>query len=99
MLTDSACKVVFIATCIGRVNLAKHIDVLQDEQSKNERRLQIVCLDRPQLSKGPPLPHYHDFLKTSAINGTQESLEEAQRRVYPSDVVNLQFTSGKVSHP
>lgn len=88
----------FIATSIGQVNLARHIDVLQAEQSKNKGCLQLVCLDRPTASKGPPLSHYHDFLNTHAGNGAHESLEEAERRVDPNDVINLQFTSGEASH-
>ncbi|KAH7021852.1 hypothetical protein EDB80DRAFT_758189 [Ilyonectria destructans] len=99
---SEACKVIFIASNIGTRSLAGHIDILRGQNHPNHKLSELrglVSLANSQFdSKGVEIQSYAE-LKTNAASGTltDEMLRRAEARVSPTDVLNLQFTSGEAA--
>ncbi|KXJ85715.1 hypothetical protein Micbo1qcDRAFT_127508 [Microdochium bolleyi] len=94
-VTRSACKVVFMAAAVGPANLLNHINILRSKAAS----VTIITLDHPKSlsAEGKRTIDYKEFLKPSGTS--YRALEQAEKRVKPEDVINLQFTSGTTGAP
>ncbi|KAL4807216.1 hypothetical protein BDV18DRAFT_159434 [Aspergillus unguis] len=93
----SSCKAVFMAPNIGKRSLREHVENLQDRGGKTPQlvELQQVILFRAEASSTDT---YSNFL-SKARTATDQALSQAQARLAPEDVLNLQFTSGTTGSP
>lgn len=95
-----ACKLVFMAPEIGTRSLQSHIRGLRGDAFANpllpELRRVVNLGSADDGSNGVQLQTYNAF--TSSSQATKVSvLERAESLVKPEDILNLQFTSGKLS--
>lgn len=81
-----------MAAAAGPTNLLNHINILQYKTASTT----IITLDRPNslTIDGNRTMDYKEFLKQSSTS--YRLLEQAEKKVKPEDVINLQFTSGKL---
>lgn len=95
-MTCIACKLVFITSSIGTRKYSSHIETLLEGSSAKSKLRRLVCLDNTcYASKGIECQSYSTFVADSgSIFMNEATLKRAERKVTPSDVVNLQFTSG-----
>lgn len=88
----------FIAPKIGSAILLDHIKTLLDNGRETDLR-RVVCLDETsyyKIDKGIECQSYASFISNGlSIFMNDAVLKRAERQVVPSDVLNLQFTSGK----
>lgn len=98
---SEGCKVLFIAPEIGRRNLAGHVRaMIHTLRSKSSIRHIVLLGERASHEYGANVRSYTDFLHCArSIFINDSTLARAERRVASSDVVNLQFTSGKLHGP
>lgn len=86
---------IFMAKNIGPADMKGHMECLVKQPK--EGRPRVICLDRTSATSDIPLQGYYDeFLGAASYSDSQRHLEEAERKVSPDDVINLQFTSGKL---
>lgn len=89
-LKFSDCKVLFTTPTIGRLDNARLLGDLENEDSGPK-----VVILRGESGKHTT---YDDLIK-SGLRKSQERLHLAMSRVLPHQVVNLQFTSGTTGLP
>lgn len=89
-----------MATSIGSRNLSSHIDIVRGTGEGNSsipslRR--IVSLGPFTKGPGVEVQSYSSFVANGhSISTNDLILARAERLVVPSDVLNLQFTSGRI---
>lgn len=97
MLTPVDCKLVFVASTIGHRTLEDHVNRLLHLHKPESLFARLVIIG--DLIGDPKnkikLQSYQDFLASSESSVVEGILREAETQVLPSDVLNLQFTSGK----
>lgn len=87
----------FIAPNIGTRSLADHVENLQATNGKNYQlsELQQVILFRTDMpSANNMLDTYSNFLRKQHAASVDRELAQAEAKLAPEDVLNLQFTSG-----
>ncbi|KAG5744901.1 hypothetical protein H9Q70_012395 [Fusarium xylarioides] len=96
----SDCKALFIASSIGSIKTDDHVYQAATTAEVSASLEQLIMLDRSPSRELFNCHRYEDFLN-DGINGsmTDEQLERAETRVQPSDVLNMQFTSGTTGLP
>ncbi|KAJ5144246.1 uncharacterized protein N7515_003033 [Penicillium bovifimosum] len=103
-VSRSSCKLIFHATNIGSRNLHGHIEALRGRHYPNPalpdlRRIVSLGLETFQ-DGGIEVQLYNAFTSNGLSESeNNSSLEQAESRVIPEDVVNLQFTSGTTGSP
>lgn len=98
-LSLSACKAVFLADSIGSKSLAMHFDLIKT--SGDLPHLQHIIMltgDVQPKNLARQVSSYDQFLSSARIVDGAE-LAQAERKVKPSDIINLQFTSGTTGSP
>lgn len=87
----------FIAPNIGTRSLADHVENLQNKSTKAPQltELQQVILFRTDMpSVNNMLDTYSNFLRKQRAASVDSELAQAEAKLAPEDVLNLQFTSG-----
>jgi hypothetical protein len=75
-------------------------DLLQTQSETLLQRITIIGKSKFSSNKnGFRISSYESFLKELAQDVDDKALAQAQRNVHPSDILNLQFTSGKCQSP
>ncbi|KAL1966032.1 hypothetical protein VTN77DRAFT_4972 [Rasamsonia byssochlamydoides] len=96
-VSRSSCRVIFVSPTIGSRSLAAHIDTL----SSIPELQRVVILgegETPGLAKETQT--YSTFTNGGhSVFLNDAFLRRAEKQVQPSDVLNLQFTSGTTSLP
>ncbi|KAF5604202.1 4-coumarate ligase [Fusarium pseudocircinatum] len=94
------CKALFIASSVGSINTDEHVYQVATTAEVGASLEQLIMFDRPASRELFNCHRYEDFLN-DGINGsiTDEQLERAETCVQPSDVLNMQFTSGTTGLP
>lgn len=99
MLTPADCKLVFVASTIGHRTLEDHVNRLLHLHKPESLFARLVIIG--DLIGDPKnkikLQSYEDFIGSSESSVAEDDLREAETQVLPSDVLNLQFTSGKIA--
>lgn len=93
------CKLLFIASTIGTRSCQGHIEKLVQLPVADTHLKCLVALGDNYVDhgNGVEVQSYHNFLGNAhSIFMNDAVLRRAERRVKPSDVLNLQFTSGTV---
>jgi hypothetical protein len=87
----------FIAASIGAKSLSDHMGRLQSRDGRLSSLQHIVLLSDDQKPMDPTrsISTYSELL-SRAENTHKSSLREAQGQVQPTDILNLQFTSGQL---
>ncbi len=96
-----ACKLLFISPNIGPRSFAKHIDLVSGLGSTPPALRRVVHLGEVAVcSKALDSQIYNDFV-SSAHSGPvfEADLKRAETITQPTDVLNLQFTSGTTGAP
>ena len=98
-LSLTTCKAIFLAESIGLKSLCKHFDFINNSADLPHLR-QIIMLGGSRSSNKSPraILSYDQFL-SAASHVSRTELEQAERRVNPDDILNLQFTSGTTGSP
>lgn len=81
--------------------MRKYVEKLLQTQSETVLQ-RITIIGKSEFSRngdGIRISSYEPFLKDLAQNFDDTALAKAQRNVHPSDLLNLQFTSGKCQVP
>lgn len=88
----------FIAPEIGRRSLAGHVrSMIHTLRSKSSIRHVVLLGDQSSREHGANVRSYTDFLHCAqSVFINDNTLARAERKVASSDVVNLQFTSGRL---
>ena len=96
-----ACRVLFIAPKIGTRDCSDHVVSVADSDWASASTCRIVQLgDFAWPNKGIALQTYTDFVSNNHAGSVIEStLMLAEAKVQPTDVLNLQFTSGTTGAP
>ena len=96
-----ACRILFIAPTIGARDFSEHVNLVSDSNFALASTCRIVQLGESAWpSKGIALQTYTDFVsKNHAGSVTENTLMLAEARVQPTDVLNMQFTSGTTGTP
>ncbi|KAF5645826.1 4-coumarate ligase [Fusarium tjaetaba] len=96
----SDCKALFIASSIGSINTDDHVYQVATRAEVGASLEQLIMFDRSASRELFNCHRYEDFLN-DGINGsiTDGQLQQAETRVQPSDVLNMQFTSGTTGLP
>ncbi|KAJ4223457.1 hypothetical protein NW759_006092 [Fusarium solani] len=95
------CKLVFVASTIGHRTLEEHVNRLLHLHKPESLFARLVIIgdvigDPKNKIK---LQSYEDFIGSSESSVAEDDLREAETQVLPSDVLNLQFTSGTTGMP
>ncbi|CAG9936422.1 unnamed protein product [Clonostachys rosea f. rosea IK726] len=100
-IRQSDCKLLFIAHTIGGRPMRKYVeDLLQTQSETLLQRITIIGKSKFSSNKnGFRISSYESFLKELAQDVDDKALAQAQRNVHPSDILNLQFTSGTTGLP
>ena len=89
------CKLLFVAAQIGPKKLHTHIKYVRQRGSETVLRL-LVTLDETAVGQETTRARsYYSFLRSSERSNSEE-VQRAADLVTPEDVVNLQFTSGRL---
>lgn len=99
-LSLSSCKMLFLAESIGVKTLSKHFDRVDKDTSDLPALKHVVMLSgqhRVDTTRREIMTY--DGLLSRARNVDQMALQVAEAQVQPSDVLNLQFTSGTTGNP
>ncbi|KAF5549195.1 aldehyde dehydrogenase [Fusarium mexicanum] len=96
----SDCKALFIASSIGSIKTDDHVYQVATTEEVGACLEQLIMFDRSPSRQLFNCHRYEDFLN-DGTNGpvTNQQLERAEIRVRPSDVLNMQFTSGTTGLP
>ncbi|KAM5341498.1 hypothetical protein ACJ41O_014529 [Fusarium nematophilum] len=92
------CKLVFVASNIGTRSLQGHVEKLLHMATSESHLTRLVTIGHVpvQSYNGVEVQSYSAFLGNShSIFMNDTALKRAERQVEPSDVLNLQFTSGR----
>ncbi|KAF7595589.1 hypothetical protein BBP40_005625 [Aspergillus hancockii] len=100
----SSCKLVFMSPMIGARSFAGHVQTLRGQQDPNptvpELRRIVLLGDLVREDNGIEIQDYETFKSASqSIVINDIVLKKAENKVYPEDVLNLQFTSGTTGAP
>ncbi|KAH6962481.1 hypothetical protein BKA56DRAFT_498316 [Ilyonectria sp. MPI-CAGE-AT-0026] len=101
-VTRVNCKLLFVASAIGTRSCQGHIEKLVQLPVADTHLNCLVALGDNSLDRGNgvEVQSYHNFLGNAhSIFMNDAVLRRAERRVKPSDVLNLQFTSGTTGVP
>ncbi|KAF4963731.1 hypothetical protein FSARC_8279 [Fusarium sarcochroum] len=103
IVARSACKMVFVASNIGSVSFSAHIEELASITVEGGCLERLVLLDPAARRPTQPIVECEQYAEFS-IRGTSifmndAKLRQAQRKVRPGDVLNMQFTSGTTGLP
>ena len=98
-LSLTARKAVLLAGNIGAKSLTSHLNYICKSRDLPQLR-HVVALagDVPSTKSLRNVTKYEDFL-SAARHVHETDLEEAENRVMPDDILNLQFTSGTTGSP
>ncbi|KIX04370.1 uncharacterized protein Z518_05238 [Rhinocladiella mackenziei CBS 650.93] len=100
VLSMTSCRLLFVATNIGLKGLSKHLEGVQGAADTLRQLKHIVLLSEriPDTHPNSKLCTYSTFVsKGEAMDAA--TLQQAERAVQCSDIVNLQFTSGTTGAP
>lgn len=94
------CKLLLMSPQIGTKSLSPHLESLLRLEKGQSPIKQIVYLQKfEQAPQGSMLESYSFFFnRGQSIFMNDSVLRRAARKVRPSDVLNLQFTSGEFSY-
>ncbi|KAF4783921.1 4-coumarate-CoA ligase [Colletotrichum scovillei] len=97
----SGCKLLLMSPQIGTKSLSPHLESLLRLEKGQSPIKQIVYLQKfEQAPQGSMLESYSFFFnRGQSIFMNDSVLRRAARKVRPSDVLNLQFTSGTTGRP
>ncbi|KXH52679.1 4-coumarate-CoA ligase [Colletotrichum simmondsii] len=97
----SGCKLLLMSSQIGTKSLSPHLESLLSLDKGTSPLKQIVYLQKfEQAPQGSMLESYSFFFnRGQSIFMNDSVLRRAARKVRPSDVLNLQFTSGTTGRP
>ncbi|KAH8809329.1 4-coumarate-CoA ligase [Xylogone sp. PMI_703] len=100
-VSRSSCRLLFIASSIGPRALSGHIQTLLKTPRKKEGLRHLICLgDSVPQSKDIECHSYSAFVSNGhSVFMNDAVLAQSERKVVPSDVLNLQFTSGTTGLP
>jgi long-subunit acyl-CoA synthetase (AMP-forming) len=95
------CKLVFIPSHIGPRSLEGHVKLISTSEGALPALRRVVHLKDAMCSnQGLMLQDYAGFVNESISGSSSESaLKRAESAVQPTDVLNLQFTSGTTGAP
>ncbi|KAF9889611.1 hypothetical protein FE257_007119 [Aspergillus nanangensis] len=100
----SSCKMVFIASHVGTRSLSNHTAALLERDSSNpslSELQRVVYVGQGTSSQDRvEMQSYNDFVLGGNSSAVADSLlSDSEKLVAPSDVLNLQFTSGTTGSP
>ncbi|KXH54738.1 4-coumarate-CoA ligase [Colletotrichum salicis] len=100
-LLTSGCKLLLMSPQIGAKSLSPHLETLLSLDKGQSPLKQIVYLQKfEQAPQGSMLESYNSFFnRGQSIFMNDSVLRRAARKVRPSDILNLQFTSGTTGRP
>jgi len=87
-----------MAATIGVRSLQGHIDALHGLSSTGAGSCRIVVIDDRAGNSSSSLSTYKNFVSSPASSASNQ-LQAAEAKVQPSDLMNLQFTSGTTGSP
>ncbi|KAM0426410.1 hypothetical protein ACHAPT_008457 [Fusarium lateritium] len=95
------CKLVFVASMIGTRSLKGHVQKLLHlgDPESQLARLVIIGDVIGESTNNVELQSYQDCVSSPGSAAAHDALNEAETQVLPSDVLNLQFTSGTTGLP
>lgn len=87
-----------MAATIGVRDLQGHIDALHGLCSTGAGSCRIVVIGERGRDSSSSLSSYKSFVSSPASSASNQ-LQAAEAKVQPSDLMNLQFTSGTTGSP